>query len=545
MVSIGLSAILIIVFLLLPQNRFINAFAATVTLVNSSISYWLLRRGRVRFACWYYVTFLWLFIAASSLISSGIFSPHPAIFVVVILLAASLIDKKYAWVFAGLSIGAAFIFALLWQHADVWFDGNPQLKSQRAFVYWLIYSAIYIATVVIIEYIAEQRTLIIKQLQAKEAEREQAIAQLADAITQLTHSQVRLRQIFELAPIGIVTIGRDLRATQINQALAEMFNYDYATYELGTLLDYQSEQASQIYIENMTKLFSGEARTVHYDNFAKGKDGKEVWIRVTASIVADAQGQPDYVIAMLQDITETKQAEQHKIALVVEQERSEFLRDFMRHMTHDLKNPLSGIRTSAYLLQHKVTLNENTRYVDRINNAVDVLINMVDDILTTMQLDQIPELFLEPTDVNALLKKIYEQNQSIAEHKALQLTLELEPQVPLVLAHGEQLAYALLNVVQNAIKYTGEEGCIEIRTQQHEQEVHIEIQDTGIGISEKDLEHIFDPFYRSDAARSSEVGSGLGLSVVKKVIAMHHGRIEVESVVGEGTTFRIALPIQS
>jgi signal transduction histidine kinase len=106
------------------------------------------------------------------------------------------------------------------------------------------------------------------------------------------------------------------------------------------------------------------------------------------------------------------------------------------------------------------------------------------------------------------------------------------------------LLLALSNIAANAIDYTGENGNVTIRTAARNGDVIVAVQDTGIGIADEHLPHIFDRFYRADQARTTRK-AGLGLSIARKIIEAHRGKIEVESVVGEGSVFRVVLPVKS
>jgi two-component system phosphate regulon sensor histidine kinase PhoR len=112
-----------------------------------------------------------------------------------------------------------------------------------------------------------------------------------------------------------------------------------------------------------------------------------------------------------------------------------------------------------------------------------------------------------------------------------------------VAADAEEFRRALVNLVENAVHYTLEGGAITVRTWANGSRIHIDIQDTGIGIGEADLPHIFESFYRADKARAMDTGgTGLGLAIVKRIIEMHNGTITVESAPGAGSTFHIELP---
>jgi two-component system, OmpR family, phosphate regulon sensor histidine kinase PhoR len=114
-----------------------------------------------------------------------------------------------------------------------------------------------------------------------------------------------------------------------------------------------------------------------------------------------------------------------------------------------------------------------------------------------------------------------------------------------VTADEDLLSQVWINLIHNSIKFTPPNGAICIRLHSEPKEIEFEIKDTGAGISEEDQIHIFERFYKADKSRTrSTGGSGLGLSIVKKIVEMHKGRIEVESKIGDGTTFTVALPTQ-
>ena len=118
--------------------------------------------------------------------------------------------------------------------------------------------------------------------------------------------------------------------------------------------------------------------------------------------------------------------------------------------------------------------------------------------------------------------------------------------MPTVPGDEDELYRAMINLVENAFNYTPEGGMVAIDTFTHEQHAVAKVSDTGIGISEAELPHIFDRFYRSEQAKADvKSGSGLGLAIVKRVIDLHHGTIEVKSVPGKGTTFAVRLPVGS
>lgn len=236
------------------------------------------------------------------------------------------------------------------------------------------------------------------------------------------------------------------------------------------------------------------------------------------------------------------QAQNIHLRLTLEQEKGQILRQFISNLSHDLKTPLSVIKLNLSLLQRITNPQKQEELIETINLQTQRLEKLIQDILTVSRLDQVPEFEFEPIDLNVLVRNIEEQLSPLARQKNLAITSDLMPDLELLLADKDELARALVNLIENAITYTTN-GTIAIRTHLDIDGVIFEVSDTGIGISPLQLLHIFERFYRADEARSNHTGgTGLGLAIVKRIIDMHGGIIEVESVLGVGSTFRIKLP---
>jgi two-component system sensor histidine kinase BaeS len=175
---------------------------------------------------------------------------------------------------------------------------------------------------------------------------------------------------------------------------------------------------------------------------------------------------------------------------------------------------------------------------------VQRLSKILDDILTLSRLDSLPDPTLMPLDVNLLLSTLVQEFQPLAVCKNIHIASDLMPAAPSVLANRVNLHRALSKILENAVQYTPAGGSITVRTRQVSDTLVIEMVDTGIGIMQADLPLVFDYFFRGDKARSANEGSvGLGLSIARRIIELYHGKIEAESVAGEGSTFRVMLPI--
>ena len=169
---------------------------------------------------------------------------------------------------------------------------------------------------------------------------------------------------------------------------------------------------------------------------------------------------------------------------------------------------------------------------------------LIKGILTVSRFETIPDLVLQPLDLNQMVARIGEQFNAVAEERLLVLDLDLDQDLPPLLANEIELHRALSNLIENALHYTPREGAIHIRTFRQGDQAVVSVRDTGMGIHPDDMPHIFEHFYRAESARAMDAGgTGLGLAIVRKIVELHGGSIEVESEIDKGSTFRVRLPI--
>jgi signal transduction histidine kinase len=178
------------------------------------------------------------------------------------------------------------------------------------------------------------------------------------------------------------------------------------------------------------------------------------------------------------------------------------------------------------------------------------LSNMTQDFLDFARLESgRVRLAREPVDMAALVDEVVRIAQSQAASRHIVIDTDLPPglptadSTPVVCGDSDRLKQVLLNLVSNAVKYNVENGRVTVRAKVEETEIELSVADTGPGIAPQDLEHLFDRFYRIPKDEKVVEGSGMGLTIAKKIVEEHDGRIEVGSVVGEGTTFTVFLPL--
>jgi signal transduction histidine kinase len=262
-------------------------------------------------------------------------------------------------------------------------------------------------------------------------------------------------------------------------------------------------------------------------------------------ILPNPGGKPEHLIGVMQDITERKRAEKQQLELALERERSETFRTLVGNIAHDIKTPLSTINTSLYLMQHYTDTQNYPQRIETIKDQVRVLSSFVQDLMTMARLEGEPDFHPITLNLTEMIVTVEMEFHPLIEQKSIHFTLNVDEQLPLLRLDQAAIRRMVTNLIENAINYTPKHGSINVQTRQQGSNVVLEVMDTGIGIAEADLPHIFERFYRSDQARTAvNTGSGLGLAIVKRVVEMHGGDIEVESRPGEGTNFRVFLPVQ-
>ncbi len=244
------------------------------------------------------------------------------------------------------------------------------------------------------------------------------------------------------------------------------------------------------------------------------------------------------------DVTERKLSDARRLELAVERERVLLLQKFIEDTTHDLMTPLTVIRNSLYLVQKVPSPEKQHEHYQKIEGQVKRLQGRIQDMLTMSKLDRLTtnEFDFHKRDVNALLSRLVASCQPSARMKEQQLSYVEKTPVPMIMMDEARLEIALLNLVDNAIKYTPQGGSITVSSSLEHHMVLIEVRDTGAGIAGEDLPHVFERFYRGEDYRPQDAGVGLGLSIAQRIVKAHKGSIQVESQPQQGTVFQIRLP---
>lgn len=220
-------------------------------------------------------------------------------------------------------------------------------------------------------------------------------------------------------------------------------------------------------------------------------------------------------------------------------------RQFVFNASHELRTPLSSIKLLAESLlqmQH-LDLTIIKEFLSDINNEIDRLSRIIDKLLMLTKMDvNDKELEMKNINIKELLQGIVKSLSPLARKKNIQLTLKTNEDI-YVLIDEDKIWEAIFNIVDNSIKYTPNNGSVTISMEKSDYNIMIMIEDNGIGISDGEINKIFDRFYRIDKARARETGgTGLGLSIALSAVKLHGGEIQVESQVGRGSKFKIIIP---
>ena len=237
---------------------------------------------------------------------------------------------------------------------------------------------------------------------------------------------------------------------------------------------------------------------------------------------------------------------------ITEREKLDKLRkDFVANVSHELRTPLTTVKSYAETLQDTISDGEFdkelfTTFLGVINSETDRMTRLVRDLLFLSSLDHgIKDMQMDDFDVDMLTQDIVSRLFRTAESKKQTLVYEPTNKLPLVHGNVDRIEQVITNVITNAIKYTPQNGTIFVSTVYMFNSVTIKVKDTGIGIPKKDIEHIFERFYRVDKARSREMGgTGLGLAIAKEIVEAHGGSISIKSAAGAGTEVMIKLPVK-
>jgi two-component system sensor histidine kinase/response regulator len=217
-------------------------------------------------------------------------------------------------------------------------------------------------------------------------------------------------------------------------------------------------------------------------------------------------------------------------------------------VAHELRAPLAAIQSYLrLLLEGYIPVEEQRQYLVRTEQRTAEQLELIGDLLDLAHL-QNPDVQIkrEPVNLAESLREVCELMSSRAQEKRISFTVSVPKETPIISADPKHIKQLWSNLVSNAIKYTNEDGVVNVTMEVQDKQIVTNFHDTGIGIAPEDLAQIFEEFYRTKAAKAcSQMGTGLGLSIAKHIVETYQGHIDVQSTVGKGSTFTVTLPVDA
>jgi two-component system phosphate regulon sensor histidine kinase PhoR len=361
--------------------------------------------------------------------------------------------------------------------------------------------------------------------------------QIKNLQIQIQVSQKRERNteaiIYSIRDAVIVTDEFDnlLRA---NEAAGELLNFDFKSSQhkpIGELIDPGESE----FVESLRQSKQGKVQYKKREITFSKEDGARTFDCIV-SCVYDERGRVCGVVAVLHDITREKEISQMKS-------------DFVSHVSHELKTPLASISAYSEMLLDGEAGNHQTRkeFYSVIQSQAKRLNRLIEDILNVSRIESgLIKVEKKPVSLTILIEEQLQMVRGQAQEKNIEIIGQKPIVFDQVYVDKDMISQVIVNLLSNAVKYTPSGGSVKIETEVDEiaSLARVSVTDTGVGIPESELEHVFDKFYRVGANKSQAKGTGLGLNLVKQIVEKaHNGQVFVTSQVDVGSTFGFELPL--
>ena len=362
----------------------------------------------------------------------------------------------------------------------------------------------------------------------------------------LRESEERFRLTFDQLPIGAAMVSLDYRFLRVNEVLCSITGYSSEELTRLTFPDITHPGDIAQDVEFVQRLAAGKIDHYEMDKRYVRKDGDVIWIHLVVRMMKTASGQPLYFLPTMQDITERKLAEERlreAERLRAEAEKLAIAGRLAAQVAHEINNPLAGIKNSFRLIKNAVPSDHPDRdMVGRIEREIDRIARIVRQMyqIYSPRAEQRIDIPVSETvrDVVEMLEPLRRQHEVTIE------TGVIPPELT-VRAYEGSLQQILFNLLANAIQASPPAAVVRVAAGPADtHHVRISVRDRGPGIPDEVRARMFEPFVSADTGSSPKHGLGLGLTIVKNIVESLHGRITVDSALGEGTCFHVDLPAE-
>jgi len=353
--------------------------------------------------------------------------------------------------------------------------------------------------------------------------------ELEDRIATVKNQRNEYEAVLSSMTEGVVGVDRDQRIITINKAALSMLDADLATMPRGSIYEVSRNSHLNKLIE--TAIETGERRQEDVSFF---QNGNERILNIKCTVLKNPEDVNIGVLIVLNDVTQLRRLENMR-------------RDFAANVSHEIKTPLTAIKGFVETLRFGglESAEDSERFLTIIDKHVDRLTAIIDDLMHLSRIerkDEIQQIDRKTHKIEDLIQSSIQHCRGIANERNINITYtcaqDLTAQIDRTM-----MEQAVVNLLENAIKYSEKESDVEMEAELAGDKILIHIQDHGIGIEEKHHARLFERFYRVDKARSRKLGgTGLGLAIVKHIVLSHGGDVSVQSKPGQGSRFTISIP---
>ena len=371
-----------------------------------------------------------------------------------------------------------------------------------------------------------------------------------EALEAARRAEVDYREIFDEVAIGIYRTSPGGRLLRANPALVRLNGYDTEQEMLAAVQDI----ATELYVEPkrhevFKRLLLERGRVTDFvSETYRHATGERIWISEDARAVRDAAGRLLYFEGTVQEITERKRAQEALRRAIEAETANRTKSEFLATVSHELRTPLNAIIGFSEMMRRQtfgaIGVPRYAGYVDDIHESGLHLLDLIDDLLDLSKIEAGKlELHDEVIDLTNLIPNVLHKIEPHRAQKNLSLDVELGHGLPRLLADSRATERMLLNLLSNAVKFTPERGAVKVRAFVDNGGIRLAVEDNGIGIEADDLEKVLAPFGQAEAPMvRTQKGTGLGLPIVRSLIAMHGGSLDLRSADGEGTVVTLGFP---
>ena len=531
----SLIAIFIGTVIFVLNGGFVVAALLSVALCILSLCLWLADKNQLQLAAAIFTVTLTIMTCSLIFQSGGIFDEMISVFPS-ILIIASLFGTRRQFVLL-IALIVAFLAVIVVGNLNGWIVSEIQKPSISAL---LTVSIILITTGFFIYVVANDFRNALSKLNNSERSmrelNEKLEQRVADRVTALRASEAHVQAILDNSAEGILTIDRTGILQSINPAAVKLFGYE-AQEVLGKNIkclmppSYASEHDQ--YLSNYHRTHQAKVIGIGREVSGMHKDGHIFPLDLTVSEMKSDEG--SVFIGIVRDITARKQTELLKS-------------EFISTVSHELRTPLTSILGALSLINEgklgdvPPPVLSMVELAHRNGQRLNFLIN---DILDIEKLDSGKMTFdMQPLSLKSLVEKTLASNQTYRAERGVKLVLSEQAEDALVNIDSQRFMQVISNLLSNALKYSPDHDRVEVFITKNDDEIKVAVKDNGPGIPLEFRSRIFGKFAQADSSDTrAKGGTGLGLSITKKLTEQMNGKIGFDSVVGEGATFYIILPI--